>query len=332
MYYAEIKKFIPSRQIPTNSLIMAHEVKIFSGRATRYLAENIALSFGAKLGEVQVTEFSDGEFNISFEENLRGNDVYIVQSTFPPSVNLMELLLMVDAAKRASARQITAVIPYFGYARQDRKDKPRVPITAKLIANLLTAAGVQRLITIDLHADQIQGFFDVPVDHLYASSIFLPYIKKLNLPNLVFASPDTGGTRRAASYAKALDTGFVICYKQRSKANKVDSMSLIGDVTGKDVLLLDDIIDTGGTITKAAKIMIDNGASSVRGFCTHPILSGDAFELIVDSAFTELIVTDTIPLKQTSPKIKVLSTSTLLADVIKRAHNYESISSLFNIK
>jgi len=332
MYYAEIKKFIPSRQIPTNSLIMAHEVKIFSGRATRYLAENIALSFGAKLGEVQVTEFSDGEFNISFEENLRGNDVYIVQSTFPPSVNLMELLLMVDAAKRASARQITAVIPYFGYARQDRKDKPRVPITAKLIANLLTAAGVQRLITIDLHADQIQGFFDVPVDHLYASSIFLPYIKKLNLPNLVFASPDTGGTRRAASYAKALDTGFVICYKQRSKANKVDSMSLIGDVTGKDVLLLDDIIDTGGTITKAAKIMIDNGASSVRGFCTHPILSGDAFERIVDSAFTELIVTDTIPLKQTSPKIKVLSTSTLLADVIKRAHNYESISSLFNIK
>jgi ribose-phosphate pyrophosphokinase len=308
---------------------MAHEVKIFSGRATRYLAENIALSFGTKLGEVQVTEFSDGEFTISFEENLRGNDVYIVQSTFPPSVNLMELLLMVDAAKRASARQITAVIPYFGYARQDRKDKPRVPITAKLIANLLTAAGVQRLITIDLHADQIQGFFDVPVDHLYASSIFLPYIKKLNL---VFASPDTGGTRRAASYAKALDTGFVICYKQRSKANKVDSMSLIGDVKGKDVLLLDDIIDTGGTITKAAKIMIDNGASSVRGFCTHPILSGDAFERIVDSAFTELIVTDTIPLKQTNPKIKVLSTATLLADVIKRAHNYESISSLFNIK
>jgi ribose-phosphate pyrophosphokinase len=244
----------------------------------------------------------------------------------------MELLLMVDAAKRASARQITAVIPYFGYARQDRKDKPRVPITAKLIANLLTAAGVQRLITIDLHADQIQGFFDVPVDHLYASSIFLPYIKKLNLPNLVFASPDTGGTRRAASYAKALDTGFVICYKQRSKANKVDSMSLIGDVRGKDVLLLDDIIDTGGTITKAAQIMIDNGASSVRGFCTHPILSGDAFDRIVDSAFTELIVTDTIPLKHTNPKIKVLSTATLLADVIKRAHNYESISSLFNIK
>ncbi|HNW53506.1 MAG TPA: ribose-phosphate pyrophosphokinase [Bacteroidales bacterium] len=312
--------------------MMAHEVKIFSGRATRYLAENIARSFGVKLGEVQVTEFSDGEFTVSFEENLRGNDVYIVQSTFPPAVNLLELLLMVDAAKRASARQITAVIPYFGFARQDRKDKPRVPITAKLIANLLTAAGVQRLITIDLHADQIQGFFDVPVDHLYASSIFLPYIKKLDLPNLIFASPDTGGTRRAASYAKALDTGFVICYKQRSRANKVDSMSLIGDVNGKDVLLFDDIIDTGGTITKAARLMMDKGAASVRGFCTHPILSGNAFEGIVNSAFTELIVTDTIPLREENPKIKVLSTATLLADVIKRAHNYESISSLFKIK
>ena len=318
--------------LSTNTLIMAHEVKIFSGRATRYLAENIARSFGVKLGEVQVTEFSDGEFTVSFEENLRGNDVYIVQSTFPPALNLLELLLMVDAAKRASARQITAVIPYFGFARQDRKDKPRVPITAKLIANLLTAAGVQRLITIDLHADQIQGFFDVPVAHLYASSIFLPYIKKLDLPNIIFASPDTGGTRRAASYAKALDTGFVICYKQRSKANKVDSMSLIGDVTGKDVLLFDDIIDTGGTITKAAKLMMDKGAASVRGFCTHPILSGNAFEGIVNSAFTELIVTDTIPLREENPKIKVLSTATLLADVIKRAHNYESISSLFKIK
>ena len=318
--------------LSTNTLIMAHEVKIFSGRATRYLAENIARSFGVKLGEVQVTEFSDGEFTVSFEENLRGNDVYIVQSTFPPAVNLLELLLMIDAAKRASARQITTVIPYFGFARQDRKDKPRVPITAKLIANLLTAAGVHRLITIDLHADQIQGFFDVPVDHLYASSIFLPYIKKLDLPNLIFASPDTGGTRRAASYAKALDTGFVICYKQRSKANKVDSMALIGDVNGKDVLLFDDIIDTGGTITKAARLMMDKGAASVRGFCTHPILSGNAFEGIINSAFTELIVTDTIPLREENPKIKVLSTATLLADVIKRAHNYESISSLFKIK
>lgn len=311
---------------------MAQEVKIFSGRATRYLAENIAISFGAKLGEVQVIVFKDGEFTTSYEENLRGKDVYIVQSTFPPAENLFELLLLVDAAKRASARQITAVIPYFGFARQDRKDKPRVPISAKLIANLLTAAGVQRLITIDLHADQIQGFFDLPVDHLYASSIFMPYIEALNLPNLVFASPDTGGTRRAASYAKALNTGFVICYKQRSKANTVESMSLIGDVKGKDVILLDDIIDTAGTITKAAKIMIESGASSVRAFCTHPILSGEAFELIENSAFTEVVVTDTIPLRQESAKIKVLSTASLLADVIKRAHNYESISSLFKLK
>lgn len=311
---------------------MAHEVKIFSGRATRYLAENIALSFGTKLGEVQVITFSDGEFTTSFEENLRGNDVYIVQSTFPPAVNLLELLLMVDAAKRASARQITAVIPYFGFARQDRKDKPRVPISAKLIANLLTAAGVQRLITIDLHADQIQGFFDVPVDHLYASSIFLPFIKKLNLNDLVFASPDTGGTRRAASYAKALDRSFAICYKQRSKANHVDAMTLIGDVKGKDVILLDDIIDTAGTITKAAGVMVDNGAASVRAFCTHPILSGEALQRIEDSAFTEVIVTDTIPLRHESPKVRVLTTASLLADVIKRAHNYESISSLFKIK
>jgi ribose-phosphate pyrophosphokinase len=279
-----------------------------------------------------VIVFSDGEFATSFEENLRGNDVYIVQSTFPPAINLLELLMLVDAAKRASARQITAVIPYFGFARQDRKDKPRVPITAKMIANLLTAAGVQRLITIDLHADQIQGFFDLPVDHLYASSIFLPYIKKLNLPNLVFASPDTGGTRRAASYAKNLDTGFVICYKQRSKANQVDSMSLIGDVKGKDVILLDDIIDTAGTISKAAQLMMDNGASSVRAFCTHPIMSGEALERIENSAFTEVVVTDTIPLRHESPKVRVLSTASLLADVIKRAHNYESISSLFKIK
>ena len=293
------------------------------------MAENIAKSFGKDLGQVQITEFSDGEFTVSYEENLRGNDVYIVQSTFQPEANLLELLMMVDAAKRASARQITAVIPYFGYARQDRKDKPRVPITAKLIANLLTAAGVQRLITIDLHADQIQGFFDVPVDHLYASSIFLPYISSLNLPNLVFASPDTGGTRRAASYAKAIDTGFVICYKQRSRANFVDSMTLIGDVRGKDVILLDDIIDTASTIVKAAKVMADNGAASVRGFCTHPILSGEAFDRINDSAFDEVVVTDTIPLRHNSDKVTVLSTASLFADVIKRVHNYESISSLF---
>ena len=311
---------------------MDKPIKIFSGRASRYLAERIAESYGQKLGEVQVTVFSDGEFNTSFEENLRGNDIFIVQSTFPPAENLLELLMLVDAARRASARHIIAVIPYYGFARQDRKDKPRVPITAKLIANLISEAGVQRIITVDLHADQIQGFFDLPVDHLYASSIFVPYIRNLNLPNLVLASPDTGGTRRAAAYAKALDTTFVICYKQRAKANLVETMQLIGDVAGKDVILLDDIIDTGGTITRAAQLMVDNGASSVRAFCTHPILSGSAIERINDSAFTEVVVTDTIPLKHTSPKITVLSTADLLADVIKRLQNYESISSLFQFK
>lgn len=308
---------------------MAIVVNIFSGRATRYLAEKIAASYGKKLGDVLVMDFSDGEFQPSFEENIRGNDLFIVQSTFAPTDNLFELLLMIDAAKRASARHIIAVIPYFGFARQDRKDKPRVSIAAKLVANLLTAAGVQRIITIDLHADQIQGFFDVPVDHLYSSSIFIPYIKQLNLPNLTMASPDTGGTRRAAAYAKILNTSFVICYKQRLKANQIDTMALIGDVTGKDVILVDDIIDTGGTICKAAQLMIDNGANSVRGFCTHPLLSGNAVEKIEKSAFTEVVVTDTIPLKVNSPKIRVLSTADLLADVINKVHNYESISTLF---
>ena len=308
---------------------MATLVNIFSGRATHYLAEKIAASYGKKLGDVLVTEFSDGEFQPSFEDNIRGNDIFIVQSTFPPTDNLFELLMMIDAAKRASARHIIAVIPYFGFARQDRKDKPRVSIAAKLVANLLMAAGVQRVITIDLHADQIQGFFDVPVDHLYASSIFIPYMKQLDLPNMIFASPDTGGTRRAAAYAKIFDTGFVMCYKQRSKANQVDTMQLIGDVKGKDVIMLDDIIDTGTTITRAATLMLTNGASSVRAFCTHPILSGEAVDRIEKSDFTEVIVTDTIPLRQKCQKIKVLTTADLLADVIGRVHNYESISSLF---
>jgi ribose-phosphate pyrophosphokinase len=308
---------------------MATLVNIFSGRATHYLAEKIAASYGKKLGDVLITEFSDGEFQPSFEDNIRGNDIFIVQSTFPPSDNLFELLMMIDAAKRASARHIIAVIPYFGFARQDRKDKPRVSIAAKLVANLLMAAGVQRIITIDLHADQIQGFFDVPVDHLYASSIFIPYMKKLDLPNMIFASPDTGGTRRAAAYAKIFDTGFVMCYKQRSKANHIDTMQLIGDVTGKDVIMLDDIIDTGTTITRAATLMLANGAASVRAFCTHPILSGEAVDRIEKSDFTEVIVTDTIPLRLECQKIKVLTTADLLADVIGRVHNYESISSLF---
>lgn len=326
------KKILSLHPNPDKNLTMNKPIKIFSGRASTYLAEKIADSYGQTLGQVQVTVFSDGEFTTSFEENLRGSDVFIVQSTFPFAENLLELLMLVDAAKRASARHIIAVIPYFGFARQDRKDKPRVPITAKLIANLISTAGINRIITVDLHADQIQGFFDLPVDHLYASSIFLPYIKSLNLPNLVMASPDTGGTRRAAAYAKALDTGFVICYKQRAKANLVETMQLIGDVKGKDVILLDDIIDTGGTIVKAAQIMVDNGAASVRGFCTHPILSGDAIEKIEQSAFNEVVVTDTIPLKRVSPKITVLSTADLLADVIKRLQNYESISSLFQFK
>ncbi len=308
---------------------MSSVVNIFSGRASRYLAEKIAENYGKKLGDIILTEFSDGEFQPSFEENIRGHEIFIVQSTFAPADNLFELLMLIDAAKRASAKHIVAVIPYFGFARQDRKDKPRVSIASKLIANLLTAAGVQRIITIDLHADQIQGFFDVPVDHLFASSIFVPYIKQMNLPNLVMASPDTGGTRRAAAYAKMLNTGFVICYKQRTKPNEIETMALIGDVRGKDVVLIDDIIDTGNTITKAASLMIGNGANSVRGFCTHPLFTDHAYEHIENSVFTEVVVTDTIPLSKQSSKIKVLTTAKLLADVISRVHNFESISSLF---
>ncbi|MBE0640997.1 MAG: ribose-phosphate pyrophosphokinase, partial [Bacteroidales bacterium] len=259
------------------------------------------------------------------------HDVFIVQSTFAPTDNLFELLMMIDAAKRASARNIVAVIPYFGFARQDRKDKPRVSIASKLIVDLLTSAGVGRIITIDLHADQIQGFFNIPVDHLFASSIFIPHIRDLNLPNLVMASPDTGGTRRAAAYAKMLNTTFVICYKQRLRPNQVESMELIGDVEGKDVVLVDDIIDTGGTITTAAHLMLDKGAASVRGICTHPLLTGKAIERIENSPFTEVFVTDTIPLKVQSSKIKILTTADLLADVIGRVVKHESISSLFKL-
>lgn len=306
---------------------MSSEVNIFSGSASKYLAEKIAEHFGKPLGKSVLSRFCDGEFQPSFEETLRGNEVFLVQSTFAPSDNLFELLLMIDAAKRASAKQVVAVIPYFGFARQDRKDKPRVSIGAKLIADLLSAAGVDRIITMDLHADQIQGFFDVPVDHLYASSIFVPYLQNLNLPNLAMASPDTGGTRRAAAYAKFLNADLVICFKQRAKANVIEKMTLIGDVTGKDVVLVDDIIDTGGSITKAAEMMIGNGARSVRAICTHPVFSGEAIKKIEDSPFTEVIVCDTIPLKKTCDKITVLSAAKLFADVIKRVHNYESISS-----
>ncbi|NOX46294.1 MAG: ribose-phosphate pyrophosphokinase [Chlorobi bacterium] len=310
---------------------MAARALIFSGRATKYLADKIAHEDGHPLGNVVVTSFSDGEFQPSFEENIRGRDVFIIQSTFSPSDNLLELLMLIDAARRASAKRIVAVIPYFGFARQDRKDKPRVSIASKLIANLLTAAGVKRIITLDLHADQIQGFFDVPVDHVYASSIFIPYIQGMNLPNLVMASPDTGGTRRAAAYAKILNTGFVICYKQRSKPNEIGTMQLIGDVEGKDVILIDDIIDTAGTITKAGKLIKENGAKSVRAFCTHPVFSGDAYEKIGNSVFEEIVVTDTLPLKQDCDKIHILSTANLFATVIKRVLKTKSISSLYKL-
>lgn len=314
-----------SKKYMSNSL-----VSIFSGRSSRYLAEKIAKSYGVELGKSIVTEFSDGEFQTSFEENIRGRDVFIIQSTTPPTDNMIELLMMVDAARRASARKIIAVLPYFGYARQDRKDKPRVSIASKLIANLLVTTGVTRVITLDLHADQIQGFFDIPVDHMFASYLFIPYLKKLGLSDLMMASPDTGGTRRAASYAKSLGTGFAICYKQRSKPNVIKQMQLIGDVEGKNVILLDDIIDTAGTITKAAELIKANGAKSVRAFCTHPIFSGDAYNRISKSPFEEVIVTDTIQLKQDCSKINVLSTADLFAEVIKRVQNFESISSLFN--
>lgn len=307
-------------------------VSIFAGRQSKYLAEKIAEHYGIDLGKSIVTEFSDGEFQPSFEENIRGRDVFIVQSTFSPAENLFELLMMVESAHRASARNIVAVIPYFGFARQDRKDKPRVSIASKLVANLLAVAGVTRVITLDLHADQIQGFFDVPVDHLYASSIFIPYLKELNLPNLTMASPDTGGTRRAASYAKMLNTDFVICYKQRAKPNEVSKMALVGDVEGRDIVLVDDIIDTAGSITRAAQLMVDNGATSIRAFCTHPVFSGQAYQRINESPFTEVVVSDTIPMKKKSDKITVLSTSKLFADVIERVESNKSISSLFKIQ
>ena len=308
---------------------MAAKINIFSGSATAYLAEKIAQSYGIELGKVTVVRFADGEFQPSYEENIRGSDVFLIQSTYAPSENLLELLMLIDAARRASAKSIVAVIPYFGYARQDRKDKPRVSIASKLVANLLSAAGVHRIIALDLHADQIQGFFDVPVDHLYASSVFIPYLKSLHLPELIFASPDTGGTRRAGSYAKFFHTNFVICYKHRSKPNEVAKMRLVGDVKGKDVVLLDDIVDTGGTLCKAAEIIMQQGASSVRAMVTHPLLSGKAYENIESSALAELAVTDTIPLHQESQKIKVLSTADLFAEVIRRLKRKESISSLF---
>ena len=310
---------------------MSTGVKIFSGRASQELAEKIASSYGVSLGDVKVTNFSDGEFQPSFEETVRGQDVFIIQSTMPPADNLFELLLMVDAARRASANKIIVVIPYFGFARQDRKDKPRVAIGAKLVANMLVAAGIDRIMTMDLHADQIQGFFEVPVDHLFGSTIFFPEIDKLNNGNLIMAAPDAGGAKRSNSYAKRLDVGLALCHKQRKKANVIAEMTVIGDVKGKDVILVDDMCDTAGTLTQAADLFMEKGAKSVRAFCTHAVLSGPAYERLTNSAITELIVTDTIPLKQPHAKIRVLSTADLFADVIRRMINNQSISSHFII-
>lgn len=310
---------------------MSIGVKIFAGRASTDLAARVASSYGISLGDVKVVEFSDGEFQPSFEETVRGQDVFIIQSTMAPSDNLFELLLMIDAAKRASARKIIAVCPYFGFARQDRKDKPRVAIGAKLVANMLMAAGVDRIMTMDLHADQIQGFFEVPVDHLYGSTIFMPEMERLNTGNLILAAPDAGGAKRANSYAKRLDTGLAICHKQRKRPNEVAEMTVIGDVAGKDVILVDDMCDTAGTLTTAADLFIAKGALSVRAFCTHAVLSGPAFERIENSNLKELIVTDTIPLKQQSDKIRVLSVAELFGDVIRRMVNNQSISSHFII-
>jgi ribose-phosphate pyrophosphokinase len=308
---------------------MARQVKIFGGTASKYLAEQIASHYGADLGDLQVVRFSDGEFSPSFDESVRGCDVFIIQSTFSPTDNLFELLLLIDAAKRASAHYITAVIPYFGFARSDRKDKPRVAIASKLVANLLTAAGVTRIMTMDLHAPQIQGFFDVPVDHMDASAIFVPYIKSLDLPNMLICAPDMGGVHRARTYASYFNADMAIIDKHRKRANEIESMTVIGDVRGRDVILVDDIIDTAGTLTKAAGLLIDSGAASVRAFCTHPVLSGAAYERVENSHLTELVVCDTIPLRKESKKIKQLSTSALFAKAIQRVYAYESISSLF---
>lgn len=303
--------------------------KIFPCSQSEALAQAIADSYGIPLGKINRLNFSDGEFQPSFEESVRGTRVFIIGSTHPSTDNLMEMLLMLDAAKRSSARHITAVMPYFGWARQDRKDKPRVPIAAKMIAKMLETAGATRIITMDLHADQIQGFFEKPVDHLYASTIFLPYLKSLNLDNITVASPDMGGSKRAYAYSKFLESDVVICYKQRAKANVISHMELIGDVTGKNVVLVDDLVDTAGTLTHAANLMIERGAKSVRAVCTHPVLSGKAYEKLENSELEELIVTDSIPLRQQSSKIKVVSSAALFADVMKAVHHNESISSKF---
>lgn len=305
------------------------EVKLFAGRASAYLADKIADYYQQPLGKLKIHQFSDGEMQPVIQESVRGGYVFFIQSTFTPTENLMELLLMIDAAKRASAGYITAVIPYFGYARQDRKDKPRVPISAKLIANLLQAAGADRIMTMDFHADQIQGFFDIPVDHLKSDAIYIPYLQQQDLSNVTFASPDVGGVKRARTYAKHFERPLVICDKYRKRANEIAGMTVIGDVEGADVILVDDLADTAGTLCRAAEILIKKGASSVKAMCTHPVLSGNAYENINNSQLSEILVCDTIPLKKESPRIKCLSTAKLFARAIRNTHEHRSISALF---
>lgn len=306
--------------------------KVFSGTNSKYMAEEICKDLGVELGKMKLERFADGEFEVCFEETIRGCEVYIVQSTFPNSDNLMELLLMIDAAKRASARSVIAVMPYFGWARQDRKDKPRVSIAAKLVADLLTTAGADRIITMDLHADQIQGFFNIPVDHLYASSVFIPYIQSLGLDDLVLGSPDAGGAKRVNSYAKYLGVPYVLCHKQRAKANVVAQMTIIGDVKDKNVIIIDDMVDTAGTITKAADLMMEHGAKSVRALASHAIMSDPASQRVTDSSLTEIIFSNSIPYNKDCKKVTILSVAHLFADTIRRVHGNESISSQYLIK
>ena len=308
---------------------MESNAKIFSGTGSQYLAEKIAKKFGEPLGKVNIQRFSDGEIYVEFKESIRGRFVFLIQSTYAPSDNLMELLLMIDAAKRASAYKVIAVIPYYGLARQDRKDRPRVAIGSKLVANMLTAAGADRVITMDLHAPQIQGYFDIPVDHLDSSDIFIPYIENLQLANLTFAAPDVGSANRIREIATYFECEMVICDKHRKRANEIASMVVIGDVTDKDIVLVDDICDTGGTLAKAAGLLKEKGARSVRALITHPVLSGKAYENIENSVLEELIVCDTIPLKQPSSKIKVISVADLFAIAIRNAYENKSITSLF---
>lgn len=311
---------------------MTNNFIVFSGEASLSLSQKICECLGCELGKLNITHFSDGEFGVSYEESIRGKVVFLVQSTFPSADNLMELLLMVDAAKRASAKSIVAVVPYFGWARQDKKDKPRVSIGAKLVADLLSVAGIDRLMTMDLHADQEQGFFDVPVDHLYASSVILPYIQSLNLTNLVISSADVGGSKRASAYAKALKVPLILCNKHREKPNEVASMQVIGDCKGKNVVLVDDMVDTAGTIVKAADIIKESGAASVRAVASHCVMSGNASQRVADSALEEIVFTDSIPYNKDCNKVKQLSVAPIFAEAIRRVLYNESISDLYLIK